>query len=303
METRFLETFVMVVQHGSLAEASRRLAITPAAVAQRMQALEEEIGADLLIRSGRRVRPTQAGHAILAQARRIVTDVRHLRGLAATDAPSGELRLGAISTALTGLLPAALRQIFTAMPQVEVFVLPGTSADLYQHLVDGAVDAAIMIKPPFAILKSLEWRLLRSEPLVLLCPAAVAGEDPHALLRSRPFIRYDRNNWGGRLADEYLRRTGIAAREWLELDSLEAIAVMVSNGLGVSLVPSWAPPWPEGVAVAQLALPEPSPPREIGLLWPRGAPSSRLVNLIGDAIDPPASSRVERRAAEGEGRA
>jgi len=285
METRFLETFVMVAQHGSLAEASRRLGITPAAVAQRMQALEEEIGVPLLTRSGRRVQPTEAGHAILAQSRRILTDVRHLRGLAAADAPSGELRLGAISTALTGLLPAALAEIFATLPDVEVFLLPGTSSDLYQHLVDGAIDAAIVVQPPFAILKSLEWRLLRAEPLVLLCREDLRHEDPHALLGSRPFIRYDRNNWGGRLADHYLRKAGIVPRERLELDSLEAIAVMVGNGLGVSLVPSWAPPWPEGIEVAMLDLPLPSPAREIGMLWPRSSPAGRLVGVLLRALD------------------
>jgi DNA-binding transcriptional LysR family regulator len=69
METRFLETFVLVAELGSLAEASRRLGITPVAVAQRMQALEDEVGAQLLIRAGRRVKPTQAGYAILEKGR------------------------------------------------------------------------------------------------------------------------------------------------------------------------------------------------------------------------------------------
>jgi len=48
MDTRFLETFLFVACHGSIAEASRRLNITPAAAAQRIQALEAEIGQPLL---------------------------------------------------------------------------------------------------------------------------------------------------------------------------------------------------------------------------------------------------------------
>lgn len=284
METRFLETFLMVVQHGSLAEASRRLGITPAAVAQRMQALEADIGLPLLSRAGRRVRPTEAGRAILDQSRRILSDVRHMRGLARTDAPSGELRLGAISTALTGLLPGALRKVFDAMPNVEVFLLPGPSTDLYHRLMSDEIDAAMIVKPPFPILKTLEWELLRAERLLLLCPEELCNQHPHELLENRPFIRYDRNNWGGRLADQYLQQAGIAPREWLELDSLEAISVMVSNGLGVSLVPDWAPPWPEGLRLARVDLPLPSLPREIGMLWPRSSPSRRLVRVILEAL-------------------
>lgn len=284
METRFLETFLMVVEHGSMAEASRRLGVTPAAVAQRMQALEEELGVALLIRSGRQVQPTEAGHAILEQTRRIVTDVRHLQILAAEDALSGELRLGAISTALTGFVPAALQRLRATVPDVEVFVLPGTSAALYQGLLDGAIDAAIAVRPPFPIMKSFAWHLLRREPLRLLCPKAWSGEDAHTLITSRPFIRYDRNNWGGRLADQYLRKARLVPREWLELDSLEAIAVMVGTGLGVALVPDWQRPWPDVGDVVRLELPLPADPREIGLLWPRSSPASRVVHVLLDAL-------------------
>jgi DNA-binding transcriptional LysR family regulator len=284
METRFLETFLIVAQHGSLAEASRRLGITPAAVAQRMQALEDEIGVPLLTRAGRHVKPTEAGHAILEQSRRIVSDVRHLRGLAHKDLPYGELRLGAISTALTGLLPRALRHVFDTMPDVEVFLLPGTSADLYQQLLSEKIDAAIVVKPPFPILKTLDWQLLRSERLVLMCPNDLKNTPPHELLRERPFIRYDRNNWGGRLADQYLQQAGIHPREWLELDSLEAIAVMVGNGLGVSLVPDWSTPWQPTMNVSRLGLPVKSSPREVGMLFPRSSPSRRLIAVILDAL-------------------
>ncbi|MGO4387826.1 LysR family transcriptional regulator [Microvirga sp. 2YAF29] len=284
METRFLETFVQVVQLGSLAEASRRLGITPAAVAQRITALEEEIGMPLLVRAGRRVKPTEAGRSILEHSSRVLSDVRRLRFLAQQDQASGELRLGAISTALTGMLPPALRFIFDNMPNMEVFLLPGTSADLYQSLMDEKIDAAILVRPPFPIPKTLEWKTLRSEKLILMAPRAFKEADPHELLRSQPFIRYDRSNWGGRLVDHYLQQNGILPRDWLELDSLEAIAVMVANGLGVSLLPDWSAPWQETMNIVRLDMPEKSASREVGLLWPRNAPAGRLVQIILDAL-------------------
>ena len=52
MDTQFLESFVMVVEHGSVAEAARRLNLTAAAVTQRIRALEREIGTALVSRSG-----------------------------------------------------------------------------------------------------------------------------------------------------------------------------------------------------------------------------------------------------------
>lgn len=284
METRFLETFLTVTEHGSLAEASRRLGITPAAVAQRIQALEDEIGVPLLARAGRRVQATAAGLAIAERSRQILTDVRHLRILATQDAPSGELRLGAVSTALTGLLAPALSRLRESVPNVEVFLLPGTSTVLYQHLVDGGIDAALLVEPPFPILKTFDWRLLRSEATTLLAPRAWAHEDVHELLATRPFIRYDRNNWGGRVVDRYLQDAGIAPREWLELDSLEAISVMVANGLGIALVPEWARTTPDSAEIVRLRLPLPSEPRRIGMLWPRNSAASRLVEVLIEVL-------------------
>ena len=94
MDTRFLESFVMVVEHGSVAEAARRLNLTAAAVAQRLRALENDIGTTLVARSGRTVRATEAGAAVLAQAQSLLREVRDLRTLANEQNFAGELSLG-----------------------------------------------------------------------------------------------------------------------------------------------------------------------------------------------------------------
>jgi DNA-binding transcriptional LysR family regulator len=286
MDTQFLETFLLVAEHGSLAEAARRLGVTPAAVAQRVAALESEVGAPLLIRAGRRVQPSDAGRAILAQSRRILGDVRQLGLIAREDSSVGELRLGAISTALTGILPPALRRLSDTASGIELFILPGTSPEIYRMLTEDRIDAALLVRPPFVVPKTLDWQVQRQEPMVLICPEDWADQGVLTLLRDRPFIRYDRNNWGGRLADGWMKAQRLVVREWLELDQLEAIAVMVSNGLGVSIVPDWAPPWPQGLSLRRLPLPgTPELRREIGLLWPRSSPARRLVARLQDALN------------------
>ena len=93
MDTRFLETFLMAVDNGSIAEAARRLNLTAAAVAKRIRALENEIGAVLLTRSGRTIRPTRAGAAIIDRARHFMVEARDFRSIAAIDRPSGQLCL------------------------------------------------------------------------------------------------------------------------------------------------------------------------------------------------------------------
>jgi len=280
MDTQFLESFVVVVEHGSVAEAARRLNLTPAAVTQRIRALEHEIGTVLLSRSGRTVRATEAGEAILAPARALLRDVRDLRAIATEQTFSGELKLGAVASALTGILPSTLARVTRKYPQMKLTIDPGISPELYKKVVDGELDAAVIVEPQFALPKTCEWTTWREEPLVVLAPRAMTEPDPHRLLSTEPFIRYDRRQWGGLLADTYLRRAGIYPTDRYELDSLDAIAVLVDRGLGVSLVPDWAAPWPEGLSLRKISLPEPFEMRRIGLLWRRASPRIRLLNAL-----------------------
>lgn len=280
MDTRFLESFVFVVDRGSIAEASRRLNLTPAAVAQRIRALESDVGAPLLLRSGRTVRPTEAGARILDSARSLLLAARDLGALATNDEIAGEIQLGAVPTALTGLVPDLLARLSRTHPLIRVHVVPGMSLDLYKLANSGDIDAALLVQPEFALSKSCDWQMLRKEALILLAPAAMAGRDPHSILRREPFIRLGRETRGGRLADDWLRQEHIQPVERLELTSLPAIAILVDRGVGVSLVPDWAPPWPEGLRLRKIAVPRRTQTRNIGLVWNRSTPRAGPVRTL-----------------------
>ena len=280
MDTQFLHTFVAVVDHGSMAAAARLLNITPAAVAQQIRTLEREIGAPLIARAGRTVSVTEAGSRILERTRELLRDVADLSAVATDNSTAGELRLGAGRNALTGMLPDILARMVEKFPQIKVFIKPGYSPDLYRAVESGELDAAIVLQAPFALPKTCDWELLREEPLVVLAPASMAGRDPHELLATEPLIRYDRQQWGGRQADQYLRMAGIVPRERFELNALNAIAVMVDRGLGVSLVPDWARPWPEGLHLVRIPLPRGFEPRRIGVVWSRSTVRIRLVTAF-----------------------
>lgn len=280
MDTQFLNTFVVVADRGSMAAAARVLNITPATVAQQIRTLERELGAPLIARAGRTVSLTEEGSRILQRARDLLRDVADMRSVANDSEVSGELRLGACPTALAGMLPDILARMVEAFPQINVYIRPGYSAELYRAVETGELDAAVVLQAPYNLPKTCDWQLLREEPLVMIAPARLAGRDPHELLRTEPLIRYDRNQWGGRVADDYLRRAGIVPRERFELNGLNAIAVMVDRGLGVSLVPDWAKPWPEGLDLVRIPLPLPSEPRRIGMVWSRSTVRIRLVTVL-----------------------
>lgn len=283
MDTQFLQSFVMVVDCGSMAEAARRLDLTPAAVAARVKSLEEAMGTALVRRAGRTVKPTESGLRILGHARGVLRDVRDLQALANDDAPLGEWRLGVSSSALTGLVPPLLRGLYDKHPKLAVYMEPGNSGTLYQRVTAGMLDAAVIVEPQFTLPKSCGWQVLAEEPLCVLAPAAHAGRDALDLLASEPFIRYDRNMWGGRMADAWLRDHQIQPRERIEIDALNAIAALVHEGLGVALVPDWTPPWPEGLQVLRIPLPPPVPVRRMGLVWTEGPKAALAKALLAEA--------------------
>jgi DNA-binding transcriptional LysR family regulator len=280
MDSQFLESFVTVVDSGSIAEAARRLNLTAAGVAQRIRALEREFGARLVFRSGRSVRATEAGTAILAQAGDLLRRIRDLKSLASVDEPAGELRLGAIHTVQPGILPDLLSLMMNNYPRIKVDILQGGSHELYSKLLNDEVDAAIIAEPPFTIPKTCGWRVWREEPLVVLAPASTSVRNPLKLLASEPFIRMERKSWAGRLVDGYLRHVGIRPLERFEIYTQEAIAGMVNRGLGVSLVPDWAPPWPSGLSLLKLPVPTNPFARRVGLIWTKASVRSRLVRAV-----------------------
>jgi DNA-binding transcriptional LysR family regulator len=201
----------LVQASGSLPAAGGQLAQRGGQNA-RHDPLETEIGARLVVRSGRAVRPTEAAATILARSRDLLEEVRDIKSIAASGVLSGELRVGAMQTALSGLLANILCHFSAAHPQIELRIVRDHSAGLYRKLLDGEVDVAVTSHPPFAIPKTCDWCVLREEPFVVLVPASSRSRDPYAILRQEPFIRLDRKVYAGQLIDAYLREVGGAQR-------------------------------------------------------------------------------------------
>lgn len=278
MELRYLQTFVATVECGSIAEAARRLDITAAAVAARIKALEMELGASLLSRAGRVVKPTSAGLNILACSRDMLRTERDLRAMALDDAHVGELMLGTFVSALTTVLPPVLRRLYAERPELSVSVVSNASTELCRLVASGELDAAVVVEPQFALPKTCAWLPLMDEPLVVVAPTPQLHRDAHDLLRNQPFIRYDRSVWGGQLADRYLHEHGIEVRQRLEINGLMSIAVMVDQGLGVSLLPDWSALWSGGLAIGPVKLPGHAPVRRIGIIWSVHSPRAGLIS-------------------------
>ncbi|MFT8775825.1 MAG: LysR family transcriptional regulator [Gluconacetobacter liquefaciens] len=285
MDTRFLETFVDVVERGSMAGAARKAGLSSGSIAQRIHTLERDLGVALIERHGQTVKPTAAGRAILVQSKRILMEIESLSRFASHLDNEGEITLGAISTALTGLLPDLLNAFLSAHPRISLYTVPGSSLVLYDQVINHRLDAAIIVEPPYAPPKTCGWRPLRDEPLTLVVPAGWEHADPLDLLGTRPFVRYDRNHWGGKIVDRYLKKHAITPHERLEMDCLEAIVAIVAQKGGVALLPAWSTPWPPAAGIVSMTLGDSAPIRRVGVLWHRSSPRCHLLKYFLTLLD------------------
>jgi len=234
---RELKTFVAVARYGTFAAAGLRVGLTQSAVSAQMRVLEQSLGVRLFDRSGRGAVLSAGGRHALPLAEQMLGLYAQMALPTALEEWQGELKIGAIASVQTGLLPEALVRFRVRASQVELKLVPGVSLDLLGQVDAGELDLALLIRPPFELPKELMQVDLAREPFVLIAPPVMEGDDPLQLLREQPFVRYDRRSFGGRQVERFLREQRLAPREALELDELEAIVRMVECGLGVSLIP------------------------------------------------------------------
>lgn len=148
MNTNDLVAFVAVVETGSIVAASARLNLTQPGVTRRVQNLEDLLGAQLLDRQSKPLRPTAAGREAYEHGRRVLRSLDDLKsGLAKDGEVRGEFRLGITpylsESGLTGPLDA-LRE---AYPSLAVRIVSGWSPDQTARVVRNELDAAAICLP------------------------------------------------------------------------------------------------------------------------------------------------------------
>ncbi|EBA18752.1 transcriptional regulator, LysR-family protein [Roseobacter sp. SK209-2-6] len=231
MDIRFVESLVAVVEVGSLAAAARQQNLTAAAISQRVAALEAELHVALLLREGRRVVPTPDCEALLPDFNRMLRIRAGLKQRLMQGRLKGTFRLGAISTAIGDYAPGLVEVLRAEAPEVELSLMPGSSSEIFHKFESEALDAALIVEPPFVLPKSMVFEVVGRQPLGLLTPKE-PGQD-------LPYIVYGREAWGGSACWAALERLETAPRILCEMDALETIAQMVGDGLGQALLPRW----------------------------------------------------------------
>jgi DNA-binding transcriptional LysR family regulator len=280
---RDLRTFLAIAEGGSFAVAARAVRRTQSAVTVQMRALEEEVGATLFDRSRRPPLLNEAGRALVPRAREAVEAYDRLFQPAGERLVEGHLRLGAVPSVVTGVLPRALVALRERYPGLHVELAMGPSKELVERLERGLLDAAI-VSDLLEGGAGLTWSPFAREPLVLIAPADAPARKPEELIASYPFIRYTRQAWVGQTIDRLLKRRRLKPRESMTLDTLEAVTTMVRHGLGVSIVPLRSSGDAPGPAIRAVHFPGAPTWRTLGLVHQPSHPKATLAEVLLTAL-------------------
>jgi len=247
-----LRLLVTVADTGSFTAAAARLNYTQSAVSRRIAQLERQAGGPLFERLPRGVRLSPAGRALHRHATDVLERLaRAHQDLAVIHAGCGGLlRVGAFSTANISLVPAALRALAKARPEVEVAAVEGRSEELMQRLSQGALDLAVVSDYPSGLPSAdgvTTTALMGDDLLVALRhDHPLAGTEPVRLrdLRDESWLQDAYGDRPTTLADA-CARAGFTPRKIIRIAEWTGKFGYAAAGLGVALVPSlaaWAVP-------------------------------------------------------------
>lgn len=237
MDIAALEAFVSVAQTGSFSESAKRLFITQSAVSKRIAGLETSLEEKLFDRVKRQVLLTDSGKALLPHAKAIISEMEQGRRAIqqASDEISGNLSLATSHHIGLHRLPPILRQYTTEYAKVELDIRFVDSEEACQAVEDGDIEIGI-VTLPVAPAESLLCTPLWEDKLEF-----VTGHDHpmHSLedLSRFPAILPAKSTYTGILLEKALRPLGVELNTRLSSNYLETIKMMVSVGLGWSVLP------------------------------------------------------------------
>ncbi len=252
MELRHLRYFVAVAEEGSLTVAAeRRLHTSQPSLSRQIRDLEDEVGAQLLIRGARGIELTTAGRVFLDHARLALAQVEAAANAArrAAQPVKPSFVLGFLTGKEIDWLPEAIRLLRDELPNIEITISSQYSPDLADALVRGKLDLAFL--RPETRATDLMFKVVATEPFVVVLPsdhrlASHKAINPHDIV-GETFIGVSNTAPVTRgVIDDYLRRSGIDITPDHEADHLAMAMSLVASTRGVALLPAYAQklsPW------------------------------------------------------------
>lgn len=243
MELRQLEYFVAVAEEESFTKAAARLYVAQPGVSAQVRRLENELGEDLLDRSGRAVRLTKVGAAVLPYARAALDSVAGVRLVIdeLTGLLRGSVAVGTVPSCLSFGLQAVLADFHKSYTEVEIALSEANTDSMLENLRAGRLDVAVIGLPGEAP-PGISSHIIADEPI----GAAASLDDPLAgqssvtleAIKDRDLISLPRGTGVRACFDEACAAAGFQPRIAFEASDPNVLAQLAIRGLGLAIVPA-----------------------------------------------------------------
>lgn len=243
---RSLQYLLAIVEHGSFTRAAEVLHVSQPTLSQQIKHLEESLQSQLLDRSGRTVRLTDAGEIYLQHARRawgeLDAGTRALHDV--QDLSRGSLRLG--WNPITDYLTCSLLMNFNSLyPGITLSTLEMPQDHIETAVIEDIVDIGIAFRRPAAAeidTNEIETAVLFEEALCFAVGNAHPRAGQHEPLSAEQFgkeslVMLNKNFALRRHVEDYCQSNGIAPRIAMEANSLSVIIEMVQIGPLATILP------------------------------------------------------------------
>jgi DNA-binding transcriptional LysR family regulator len=259
-----IRCFCAAVELGSFTSAAEALRVSQPAVAEQIRKLELALGADLFVRGGRGVVPTEAGHAFAEHA------VRSLRAVDDAAASVGELvglRGGTVALGIFGE-PSAWRidEVVTAFlrrhPEVSVRLVGNNSSAVVERVRRGELEAGVVLLPIDAGTLDVQ-PIVRDEVLYVSAdPDRTRRPATIERVAAAPLVFYDAESADDdpirRQLAERAQALGVRLRPRVEVELKDVALRLVADGIGDTYLPSAytrAPYYPDRLTTASFRPP------------------------------------------------
>ena len=295
MDSRHLQHFVAIVDHGGFTAAARATFVSQPALSLAMRNLEAELGTPLFDRIGRKVQLTSAGRALLGPARQVLRDLETGRAAvtAVTGLESGVLSLCCLPTLAADPTAAFVGQFRSRYPKVRVdLAAPEDSRALFELVENGTSELGLT--DALDVPDTLVATGIGSQMLVFILPpdttGAIATSAALADFEDTLFVAAPEGTSTRRLLDERLGSVHLQPRLAVVTAQRDAILPLVLAGAGAALVPESMALVAEQLG-ATVARPEPPAVRELALVHRAGALSPAATRFAELAVPAPLTTR------------
>jgi DNA-binding transcriptional LysR family regulator len=238
-----IEAFVEIARTRNMSRAAEALFLTQPALTARLHRLEEDLGAQMFVRTPRGMKLTEAGEAFLPHAVKALDSLADGRRLvnAFERGGAGRLALGAAPAVSTYVLPGILKRFSTSHPRVSVSVRTGHSEEV--------LDLVLREQADIGLVRELRHPDIATTPLYeerLLLVADGAHRFAHGggirleEIAREQLVLFDRTSSYTELTNALFRGAGVQPESVMELDNIDAAKKMVQEGFGVALLPQSA---------------------------------------------------------------